>query len=220
MVEHRRAHQSPVAKLKMLNVGAGRMRERRALSTDDLLNLIRTTDKAPMYGSIAGKERATLYWMVAESGLRASGLRCLTASSFDADSSPPMVTIRAAYAKNRRQDTLALTDDLAARLRLHLATKLPATKAFMVPRRTADMLRKDLERAKIPYRDEAGFYYDFHSLRVRCASSLARGGAHPAVAQARLRLSSVRLTLDRYTRLGADEQTAALTAMPRLTLGA
>ena len=33
--------------------------------------------------------------------------------------SPPTVTIRAAYAKNRRQDIPALTDELAARLRLH-----------------------------------------------------------------------------------------------------
>lgn len=220
MVEHGRAHQSPVAKLKMLNVQAGRVRERRALSTADLLHLIQTTDKAPMYGRIGGRERATVFWLAAESGLRASELRSLTASSFDLDASPPTVTIRARAAKNRRQDVLALTDALAARLRSHLKRKLSQAKAFTIPRRTADMLRKDLERAGISYRDEDGAYFDFHSLRVQCASSLARGGAHPAVAQARLRHSSIRLTMDLYTRLGADEQTAALAALPRLTVGA
>ncbi len=62
--------------------------------------------------------------------------------------------------------------------------------------------------------------FDFHALRVQCASSLARGGAHPAVAQARMRHSTIEMTMNLYTKLGQDGQQAALDAMPKLTVTA
>ena len=83
------------------------------------------------------------------------------------------------------------------------------------------MIRADLSREGIPYRDPVtNEVFDFHSLRVQHATNLARGGAHPSVMQARMRHSTIQLTMDVYTRLGKDGQTAALDALPRLSAGA
>ena len=212
--------QSPVAKLKLLNVEAHRKRERRALSLDDLLMLLRTTESGPARGRTSGPERASLYWLAAETGLRAAELRSLTKASFSLDADPPTVTVQAGYAKGRREDTLILSGELAVRLWVHLAAKLPAARAFTVPTRTADMLRSDLERAGLPYRDEAGRVFDFHSLRVQCARDLVRGKAHPKVAQQRLRHKNISLTMDVYAKLSQDDRAAALEALPRLSVGA
>ncbi len=130
------------------------------------------------------------------------------------------MTVQAGYSKRRRLDVLALSADLTARLRAELRTKAPAAPAFVVPQKTAAMLRADLERAGIPYVADDGSVFDFHSLRVQCATDLARGGAHPAVAQARMRHSKIDLTMSTYTRLGMDDQAAALDALPRLTVAA
>ena len=92
--------------------------------------------------------------------------------------------------------------------------------ALNVPYKTAEMLRTDLERAGLPYIDDAGEVFDFHSLRVQCATNLARGGAHPTVAQARMRHSTIKLTMDLYTRVNPGERSAAaLEALPNLSTG-
>ena len=79
----------------------------------------------------------------------------------------------------------------------------------------------DLERAGIPYVDDQGEVFDFHSLRVQCASSLARANVHVKVMQERMRHSTSQLTLDLYSKLSQSEQdAAAVEALPRLALGA
>lgn len=202
----------------MLNVQTDRRRMRRALSVTDLLNLLEKTRKGPLRGKTTGSERALIYWVAVETGLRASEIRSLCAGSFNLLATPPTVTVEAAYSKRRRRDTLSLTPELATDLRTHLANKLPNAKAFTLPIRSADMLKDDLERAGILYRDpNTDEVFDFHSLRVQCATNLARGGAYPAVAQARMRHSTIELTMNTYTRLGQDGQTEALAALPKLS---
>ena len=59
------------------------------------------------------------------------------------------------------------------------------------------MLKDDLRRAGIEYIDsETAEYFDFHSLRVQHATDLAKGGASVAVAQARMRHSDPKLTMN------------------------
>ena len=54
---------------------------------------------------IPGEERAVLYRVAVETGLRASELRSLTPASFDLDADEPTVTVRAAYTKSREEAT-------------------------------------------------------------------------------------------------------------------
>ena len=63
--------------------------------------------------------------------------------------------------------------------------------------------------------DEAGRRFDFHALRVQCATELERGKAGMKVRQERLRHATIGLTMNTYTLIGSTEaQTAALEALP------
>jgi integrase len=162
-----------------------------------------------------------LYWLASETGYRAKELRSLTVSSFSLDTDPATVALHAGDAKNKRHTRLSITPELASRMRDLLRSKSPSARAFAVPLKTAEMLRFDLERAGIPFVDDRGEVFDFHALRVQCASSLARANVHVKVMQERLRHSTSKLTLDIYSRLSQSEQDAtAVEALPRLALGA
>ena len=94
---------------------------------------------------------------------------------------------------------------------------MPASQPFPVPRRSAQMLREDLQAAGIPYEDERGRVFDFHALRHGFVSSLAAAGVEPKVAQVLARHSTMTLTLDRYTHLRAGSERRAIAALPDLS---
>ena len=136
MVRDGRASESALVHLQGLNVKTDRRHDRRALSPDEMRWLLDVTAKAPERYGMTGEARAMLYRLAVETGLRAAELRSLTRGSFNLEGDEPSVTIAAAYAKNRRQDTLPLKPDTAALLATHLAGKMPHAQAFAVPRRT------------------------------------------------------------------------------------
>ena len=84
----------------------------------ELRRLLDTTRKAPTRFGLTGLERARLYEVTVTTGLRASELPSLTWGSFDLDANPPTVTVKAAYSKHRRDDTLPLKASTAAMLAL------------------------------------------------------------------------------------------------------
>lgn len=220
MVKDRRAAESPVAHLDGLNVKTDRRHDRRALTVTELLNLLDTASSGPVRFGMSGPERAMLYRLAVQTGLRGGELRSLTRSSFDLDGDNPTVTVSAEYSKPRRQDTLPLRAELAVELRTFLATCHPETLAFpTMPERqhVADMFRADVEAAGLPYRDDADLVADFHSLRHTFITNLARGGVHPKVAQALARHSTITLTMDRYSHTLVEEQSAALDVLPNLS---
>jgi integrase len=81
---------------------------------------------------------------------------------------------------------------------------------------TADVLKKDLAEAGIPYEDELGRVFDFHSLRGQCATLLAKRGVHPKIAQSILRHSDINLTMNVYTRTDQAQKTSAVTGLSDL----
>jgi len=237
MVREGRASRNPLEYLQGDNPSKDRKRVRRALSVDEFQQLLTTTAKGSEWEGIPGAERALLYRLASETGLRANELRSLTAGSFELDADEPTVTVAAAYSKHRRDDVLPLRADTAVELKAHLQNKLPDARAFTVPDRTAEMLRADLvaarkewvtdartpeERQKrrktdsLRYRDRSGRVFDFHGLRGQFASNLAAGGVHPKVAQELLRHSTVALTMDIYTHTPRGSLSAALNVLPTL----
>ena len=78
------------------------------------------------------------------------------------------------------------------------------------------MIKADLQAAGIDFRDAGGRYADFHSLRHTFITNLVRSGAHPAVAQALARHSTITLTMNRYTHIMREQETAALAKLPDL----
>ncbi len=218
LVREGRARDNALAHLSLLNEKVGRCYERRAFSADELRRLIQDAARGPAWQGIPGADRAVLYRMAAESGLRASELRSLTVGSFRLTDTPPTVVLLAAYSKRRRQDEQPIPPDLAGALARYFRGKLPTAPAFRVPRpqRTGAMIHYDMAAAGIPATDADGRKADFHALRHTYISNLTRGGVHPKLAQTLARHSTVSLTLDRYSHTLVGELSGALDVLPDL----
>ena len=219
MVQNERASENPLRILKALNAQADRKHIRRALHGDESRALLQATESGPDRLGISGPERAMLYRVAIETGLRARELRSLTRASFALESDRPTVTVQAAYSKRRRQDVLPLKADTARAVERFLRGRLPTASAFRMPapEKLSKMFRADLDAAGIPYRDESDRVLDFHALRHTFISSLASGGVHPKTAQMLARHSTITLTMDRYTHSLRDDEVKALDALPDLS---
>ena len=78
--------------------------------------------------------------------------------------------------------------------------------------RSAEMLRVDLAKTKIPEETEEGVV-DFHALRVTYITNMARSGVHPKVAQLLARHSTMELTMKVYTKLNPTDVSGAVDAI-------
>lgn len=218
MVQDRRASESPLQHLKAINSKPDRRHERRALTVDESRRLLETTQSGPYRFGMEGPERALLYQLALESGLRSGELRSLQVRSFDLEIGT--VVVKAAYSKHRRDDELPLKPDTVEELKVFFAGKLPMARAFNMPpeNQVVKMLRANLVGANIPYVDESGRYADFHSLRHTTGSFLAACGVHPKVAQVIMRHSKIDLTMSRYTHVFKGQESEAVAGLPDLSL--
>jgi integrase len=186
-----------------------------------------------------------LYILAAWTGYRRQELASLTRSSFKLNTTPAKVTVTAAYSKRRRQDVVPLHREVAARVKTWLATKkdLAANQPVFDLRascgglrRTALMMKLDLERARkewidaakkdrkerkrrekadfLQYKDEHGMYADFHANRNTFISNLAKSGVSPKVAQTMARHSDINLTMNVYSHVKMEDQAAAIAVLP------
>jgi len=241
MVRNGRAATNPVAHLRPGNADTDRRHLRRAFTADELRWLVGAARNGGDWNGIPGRDRALMYRLAAEAGLRVNEIRSLTVGAFDLTGDPPTVTVPAAFSKHRRQDVQPLPVGLAAELREHFAGKLPTAKAFKVPASydTADMVRFDLAAARaawvteaegnqaeykrraesdfLAYVDAAGRYGDFHSLRHSYVTALARAGVHPKVAQQLARHASIAITMDQYSHTVVSDLATALRVLPDLS---
>ena len=75
------------------------------------------------------------------------------------------------------------------------------------------MVKKDLERVGIPYKNEAGIA-DFHAAgRHTHITELLRSGASLTEARELARHSDIRMTM-KYTHIGIDDQAKAVSKIP------
>ena len=220
-VQNGRLLESPIEHLRRLDAGkvrADHRHKRRPLTLEEARKLLEVTDSAPEHHGMTGPDRALLYQLAIETGLRGNELRSLRKQSFDLEASTPTVTVQCAYTKNREEATLPLRRATAERIKDHLANRLPAAPTFSMPRRTelTEMLREDLALAEIPVRDDSGRILNFHALRHTTGSWLAAAGVHPKIIQRILRHSTITLTMDTYTHPFAVDEAAAIQRLPNL----
>ena len=105
MIDNERATTSPVAHLKTIKVTSDdRRRLRRPLEADEVRRLLEATQAAGTRSGLSGHQRALLYRLACESGLRANELRMLKVGSFDFDNCE--VIVQDHTAKNRKEKTL------------------------------------------------------------------------------------------------------------------
>lgn len=189
--------------------------------------------------SLFRKQPETRYWLdrlASETGLRMSELRSLERGSFDLDADPPAVTVAAAYAKNRRADTLPLRRATARALAPwlrdhgdgqvfvlpHWALVIGAFRADLAAARSewigyARSERDKREREEssfLRYQDAVGRFADFHALRHTFITGLARAGVHPKLAQDLARHSTINLTMSVYSHSLLTERADAVEVLP------
>jgi integrase len=213
MVDTNRASDSPLAGLRP--IATDDSEHRRALSFDEVLRLLAATERAPKRFGMTGHERAVLYLLTIETGLRGRELRSLTVSAFNFDMA--MVTAEGGACKDRKQAEQILKQKRAEQLRGFFAGKDPDARAFHMPDRyrTAEMLRADLEPAGIPYVDDAGRKMDFHAFRKTLATNLDQTGASVAERMRIMRHSAKgNLTLGTYTYVRPFDLRRAIEALP------
>jgi hypothetical protein len=148
-------------------------------------------------------------------GLRRKELASLTPRSFELSAKQPVVNVEAACSKHRKRDTLPLHPDLVRLLRTWL--KGMAVDQLLFPgldkKKTWLMVKKDLERAEIPYETPEGIA-DFHAAgRHTHVTELLRSGASLPEARQLARHSDVRMTM-KYTHIGLEDQARALAGLP------
>ena len=159
-----------------------------------------------------------LYLTAFSTGLRVSELASITPRSFTLDVSPPTVTVKAAYTKNRRLGVQPLPVAVAALLRGYLSDR-PANAPVWPgtwKERASKMIRRDLERAEIPYLDADGRFADFHASRHTFVTNLVASGVSVKVAQTLARHSTPTLTIGRYAHAAQSDLSAALEGLPIL----
>jgi integrase len=185
-----------------------------------------------------GWERALTYKTLVLTGLRKGELASLTVAQLHLAEAVPFLALDAADEKNREGNDIPLRDDLAADLRDWLSDKLrrlqdearragdpiparlpPDTLVFDVPSRLVKILDRDLRLAGIPKHDDRGRVLDVHALRHTFGTLLSKGGVAPRTAQAAMRHSDIKLTMNVYTDPALLDVRGALDVLPPLPLG-
>jgi integrase len=241
MVREGRATQSPAIGFTGMNAKGDRRHVRRAFSVDEIRHLLAAAETGKPWRGVPGPERAMIYRLAVETGLRAGEIAAITRQCFKLDDTPPTVELSAEFTKNRQYAIIELRPDTAVVLKAFLAGKMPMAAAFNMPSTsiTARMLRADLASARAKYlgaaataaerteREQSGFCLyaddqgrvgDFHSLRHTCGTWLAASGAHPKVIQSIMRHSTITLTMDTYGHRLMEQESAALAKLPDLSL--
>jgi len=212
-----RLEANPVLGMKRLNPDVDVRHPRRALSQKEFAKLVQSARESGVdIQCYDGEQRARIYTLSYMTGLRRKEIASLTPASFDLKAKQPTLTVEAACSKHRRKDELPLHPELVTLLKDWLQGI--GRDEFLFPklakRRTWLMVKKDLERVDIAYRDEKGRVADFHAAgRHTHITELLRNGASIPEALKLARHSDVRQTM-KYTHIGLDDQAKALTKLP------
>jgi site-specific recombinase XerD len=210
-----RMNRNPIVGVERLNAEVEVRHRRRSLTPEEMGKLINAAAKSnKKVQQYSGELRSKLYVFSYLTGLRRKELASLTPGSFDLNAQPPNVVVDAACSKHRKRDVLPLHPQLVALLAEWLPSLGDEEKLFpkLERKKTWFMVKKDLERAGIPYETADGFA-DFHAAgRHSHITGLLRSGATLTQARELARHGDIRMTM-RYTHIGIDDQAAALSGL-------
>ena len=242
LTTHGKLPADPLVSVKKGNVKTDRRHERRPLTVEEFRWLTSTTYNSPTRYKMTGQERALLYGIAVQTGLRANELRHLTVSQCNLYRDQPTVTCKAKSAKNSKDAHQHLKPETAQELRELIATKSPNIPVFKMPHesKVAEMLRADLDDARqawigeavcdleeqarrresdfLVYKDAQTRRLDFHALRYTTGAWLATAGVHPKKIQRVMRHSSITLTMDTYGHLFPGEEAETVNHFPNMAV--
>ena len=216
MVSRRRFDRNPIAGIPRLNAELDVRHPRRALTPVEFGKLLASAHSSGVnIQCYSGELRARIYTLSYMTGLRKGEMASLTPKSFQLEQEQPTVTVEAKSSKHRKKDVLPLHPDLIPMVTEWIKGVQPNEPLFekLGRRKTWLMVKKDLERAGVPYQTDEGIA-DFHAAgRHTHITELLRNGATLPEARELARHSDVRMTM-RYTHISLDDQARALSSLP------
>lgn len=183
--------------------------QRRAATEAELTRILKAAKTGETVEGLTGDQRFWLYRVAAATGFRASELHSLTPVAFRLRQAIPEIVVEGAYTKNGDTVNQPIRPELAAELARWLRGKTGPVWPGGWYRSGAEMLRVDLDAAKVAFRTDDGVL-DFHALRHTYVTSLSDAGVHPKTAQELARHSTIDLTMNFYTHLQTAKLAAAL----------
>ncbi len=164
LVENGRAAANPLARVP--KVEGDTVRKRRALDEQQIAAVL----------SAAPAGRRLAWEMLLSTGLRVQEATDLQWQDCRVDAARPHLVLRASTVKSRREQSVPVRQDLAARLREHRPAAATVADRVFATFPTLDDWKADLAAAGVAYLDSAGRQADRHSLRT----TLGRGCRRPA----------------------------------------
>ncbi|HYE16880.1 MAG TPA: tyrosine-type recombinase/integrase, partial [Tepidisphaeraceae bacterium] len=208
--KNNRVGENLLADMEGYNVRTDRRHDHQDLGDEGYRLLLESTRTAPDAFGMTGEERAMLYETALETGFRANECRTLTPARCKLDRLHPVIVVLAGYSKHRREDTQPVRPEFAARLRKFLDGRPADKPIWPLPDEAVDVLRPDVERAGLDYRDADGRFADFHALRHTFICRLVRAGVNPKECQVLARHASIQQTMDYYAHLKLHDTAAAV----------
>lgn len=208
----------PFPTLQARNVARDPRRPRRALSEEVLRRLIAATWRSTeVRHGLDGPRRALVYWLAAETGLRASELSRLRVGDLQHYPTGWHVVLPAAAAKTVREAVVWLRPTLGEAVAEVAARRHPAALLLELPvGAAARIMRPDLEAIGEPWVDARGEVADFHALRHTFVTHAANAAGTHRTAQELARHATPGLTAH-YTHPTGDDMRSTLSRMPDLT---
>ncbi len=181
------ADRNPVAVIPRRESGGDVRRTRRSLLPDEARRLL----------AEAGPRRL-FYAVQMMTGLRVNEVRRLEWRDLRLEGDAPYLKLRAATTKAKRADEIDLNAELAGELTAARPPFAQPTDRVFRTTPSLDTFKRDLERARIEFRDAEGRRIDRHALRTTFVSWLGAAGVDVRVAQRLARHSDIRLTTQTY----------------------
>lgn len=206
-VKRKRMAANPLAVVEKLDETADVRRQRRALSEDELLDLLAVVDE----------QHQLAYRIILATGLRRDELAQLRWGDVRLNAPSPFIQLRAATTKSKRADTLPIRADLADLLRTARGDASDGEAVCVVP--TMAEHRAYLATAKIPWQDEQGRRADLHALRHTFGTLLSKSGVNPRMAMSLMRHTDIALTMRVYTDPRLFDLAGAVESLPALSRG-
>lgn len=196
---------------------------RRPLWPVEIPMLLGAVPERPTERPVWERFRMPLYAVAIGTGLRRGTLEQVTPSMVRLDVANPHIAIPSRLTKSGRALTMPLTDPALIE---HVETLLRFAHARSAKHKryhgrpfapvpdVGSTFSRDLERARIPALDEAGYRVDFHSLRLTFCTQLAYAEVPIERASELMDHASIETTLRTYQMVGAGRQREYLQRLP------
>jgi integrase len=245
LVREGRQLQNPFDGMTRMNDRIDPRRRRRAMTIKEIGALLKAAEERPLAQRLVvwpdmnevsrerfraeGRERALIYRVLLNTGLRWGELRSITNGQACLDAVPPFLLLEARNEKNRKGSNIPLRSDLLPALKAHIEARRrnwpypisdaawAAVPLFNMPSIGRHALYEDLKWAGIQKRDANGKVLDVHALRHTFGTMLALSGAPLVITQRAMRHFSPDLTANVYTHVGILEVLGAVDGLPSIT---